>query len=86
MARPETRLPEAHGADADELRKIIGANICAAQDELGIKNEDLSHRVGLGLRLVQKHRSGKNSPTLSNLARYANVLEKPVAWFFEEHP
>lgn len=79
MARHGTRLPEAVG-----LRKRIGARICEAQRERGLTNEELALEVGLGLRLVQKHRAGANAPTLENLARYGRVLDRPVAWFFEE--
>lgn len=76
MSRLSTRL------DAS-LRLTVARNIRAAQEELGLKNEELAREVGFGLRLVQKHRAGENAPTLENLARYGRALRKPVAYFFE---
>lgn len=77
MARRGTRLPET------DLRRTIGERLCEAQRERGLTNDALAREVGLGLRLVQKHRAGDNTPSLENLARYGRVLGKPVAWFFD---
>jgi len=76
MARRETRLSET------DLRRTIGLRLCEAQRERGLTNDALAREVGLGLRLVQKHRAGDHAPTLENLARYGRVLGRPVAWFF----
>lgn len=77
MSRQTTRHPES-------VRHVIARNLRAAQAESGLDNEALAREVGLGLRLVQKHRAGHNAPSLDNLARYAKVLKKPVSFFFED--
>lgn len=77
MARQQKRHLE-----AAQLRKVIGGRITEAQANAGLTTEELAREVGLGLRLVQKHRAGDNAPTLENLARYARVLDRPVSWFF----
>lgn len=79
MTRQRTRQ-----MGADGLRDRIGQRIREAQKQAGLTNEELAARVGLGLRLVQKHRAGANAPSLENLARYGRVLGYPVSWFFEE--
>lgn len=86
MARHEPRRNGTPAIDPQALRDVIAANIKAAQSELGLRTEDLAREVGLGLRLVQKHRAGHNAPSFENLARYAQVLRRPIAWFFERHP
>lgn len=80
MARRDSR-----SLTAPALRKRLGDRIVEAQEEAGIETvEELARRVGLSLRLVQKHRAGDNAPSLANLGKYARVLGKPVAWFFED--
>lgn len=81
------REPRHEGADdAHELRLVIGENIKLAQAEAEIRTVDeLARKVGISVRLVQKHRAGDNAPGHENLLVYSRVLGKPVAWFFERH-
>lgn len=80
MTRHEQRHSEA------PVRLIIAARIRQAQEEQGIKTEDLAQRTGIDLRLVQKHRAGDNAPGDSNLRRYADAFGKSLAFFFTGDP
>jgi ribosome-binding protein aMBF1 (putative translation factor) len=80
-----TRHEPRHG-EADPVKLIIAARIRDAQEELGLKTEDLAHEIGISLRLVQKHRAGDNAPGNANLRRYAAVLKKPMSFFFTGEP
>lgn len=81
MTRHETRHTE-----AAPVRLIIAARIRQAQEEQGLKTENLAQQTGIPLRLVQKHRAGDNAPGDSNLRRYADALGKPLAYFFTGEP
>jgi transcriptional regulator with XRE-family HTH domain len=81
MTRRETRHSE-----TDPIKLIIAARIQEAQEELGLRTEDLAQQVGISLRLVQKHRAGDNAPGNANLRRYAAVLKKPLSYFFTGAP
>lgn len=85
MARHGTRHEEAPEVEPQALRDVIAENIKAGQKARGLSTEDLAREVRLGLRLVQKHRAGDNAPSFENLARYAQVLDRPIGWFFERH-
>ena len=79
MARHETRHREAL-----TLAETFGKRLCEAQELRGMKNEPLARATGIGLRLLQKHRSGSNLPSDENLLRYSRVLDLPVLWFFRD--
>ena len=53
---------------------------------LGLSQEELASRLGLALQQVQKYESGANRISASRLYQLCQVLEVPVAWFFEEMP
>lgn len=80
MTRRETRH------SAAPLRLIIAARIREAQAERDLKTEELAQRTGISLRLVQKHRAGDNAPGDDSLRRYAEVLNKPLSYFFTGEP
>lgn len=80
MTRHEARHTEA------PVRLIIAARIRQAQEERGLKTEDLAQQTGIDLRLVQKHRAGDNAPGDTNLRRYAEALGKPLSFFFTGDP
>jgi transcriptional regulator with XRE-family HTH domain len=79
MARHETR----HG-EAKTLAKVFGDRLCRAQEIRGIKTEPLARLTGVGLRDVQRHRSGKNLPKDETIRLYARVLDFPFLWFFQD--
>jgi transcriptional regulator with XRE-family HTH domain len=80
MTRRETRHDEA------PVRMIIAARIREAQEDEGLKTEELAHLTGISLRLVQKHRAGDNAPGDASLRRYAAALKRPLAYFFTGEP
>lgn len=55
-----------------------------AQRAAEINTETLARQVGVGLRVVQRWRSGDTEPAGRNLVRLAAVLRRDPAWFFED--
>lgn len=45
--------------------------------------EDLARELGVGLRLVQRWRSGHGAPSGHNLVLLAGALGKEAGWFYE---
>jgi transcriptional regulator with XRE-family HTH domain len=54
-----------------------------AQADAEIGNEDLARKIGVGLRLVQRWRSGAGEPSGQNLVALAAALEREPGWFYE---
>jgi transcriptional regulator with XRE-family HTH domain len=60
----------------------VTANLRAAQAESGLSNEALAQKAGVGLRLLQKWRSGEVEPRYESLLKLAPVLDRDVSWFY----
>lgn len=52
---------------------------------MGMTNEALATAVGVGVRLVQKWRSGETRPRYENLCRVAKATGHEVAWFYSDN-
>jgi transcriptional regulator with XRE-family HTH domain len=53
---------------------------------LGLSQEKLGERLGITFQQVQKYEKGTNRVGASRLQAIANILEVPVAFFFENAP
>lgn len=62
----------------------IAPQLRAAQAEAGLKNEDLARDVGVNVRLLSKWRAGTVMPSMPNLVKLSQRLNKPLDWFFRE--
>lgn len=53
---------------------------------LGVSQERLGDALGVSFQQVQKYEKGTNRISASRLQQIADVLEVPIAFFFEEIP
>lgn len=64
----------------------VGDRLRQRRRLLGLSQEELAARLGLALQQVQKYENGANRISASRLYQLGQLLEVPVAWFFEEMP
>lgn len=62
----------------------VGMNVRLRRKSLNISQGELAASLGLSFQQVQKYESGANRISASKLHDIAEMLETPVAWFFEE--
>jgi transcriptional regulator with XRE-family HTH domain len=73
--------------EADELRRVIGANVRLARRGAGMSQEDLIEAVdGLFVRQqLSTWENGHKQPRETTLARIGSVTGRSLAWFYEPH-
>ena len=64
----------------------VGMRMRQRRTLLGMSQTKLGDAVGLTFQQVQKYECGSNRMGASRLFEFANVLNVPVAYFFEEMP
>lgn len=64
----------------------VGIRIRTRRKLMGITQQELGRRLGLTFQQVQKYERGANRIGASRLYQLAEILEVPVAWFFEGLP
>ena len=74
-------MGEAIDRDGRVLRGRVAASARARRIALGLTQEMVAERGGLGPRLVQKIEAGTENLTLSTLARLAAALETDASVF-----
>lgn len=68
-----------------ELQELLGARIRICIEKAGFRTvEKFAFEFGIGKSTLSDVLSGKKSPTVSTLARWANALEIPLAEFFRD--
>ncbi len=67
-----------------EIDKEIGERVRVARLEKGLSQKALGAAIGLTFQQVQKYEKGTNRVSASRLRRVAEVLERPVTWFYGE--
>jgi transcriptional regulator with XRE-family HTH domain len=68
----------------DEKRKIIGERIKKARRVAGLTQSELSEKLDLGLRHIQKIEKGETALTIERLEVVSNILNVPLAYFLNE--
>lgn len=64
----------------------VGERLRLRRRLLGLSQEDLAELLGLALQQVQKYEAGANRVSASRLYQLSQVLDVPIAWFFEDMP
>lgn len=77
MARQDTR-------QAVTPQPPVAARIQQAQSEQNKTNGEVAEALGVSVRLYQKWKAGKVTPSYPNLVRLADFYGHPVSWFFSE--
>lgn len=67
------------------LQELLGARIRICIEENGYRTvEEFAFAFGIGKSTLSDILTGKKSPTVNTLARWANALGIPIATFFED--
>jgi transcriptional regulator with XRE-family HTH domain len=67
------------------LQELLGARIRICIEKAGYRTiEEFAFAFGIGKSTLSEVLTGKKSPTVSTLARWANALEIPLTKFFED--
>jgi len=64
--------------------KIVGANVRRLRRERGLTQEDLAGEAGLAMRHMGRIERGESNPTLSMMAKLADVLGVHLTALFAE--
>jgi transcriptional regulator with XRE-family HTH domain len=79
-ARPDKKKPRVVTA----VDRAVGRQLSKRRRMLGMSQLELSRRLGITHRQVQKYEEGVNRISVSRLVQIAEVLDAPVAWFFAD--
>src|SRR6187401_2926835 len=66
--------------------KYVGSRVRMRRIMLGMSQEKLGEALGLTFQQVQKYEKGTNRVGASRLQQISEVLQVPVAFFFEGRP
>lgn len=64
----------------------VGSRVRLRRTMLGLSQEKLGNALGITFQQVQKYEKGSNRIGASRLQNIANVLNVPVAFFFDDAP
>lgn len=79
MSKNDPKKPSAVDVAVSEKLKL-------ARKEMGLTQHELATEVKRTFQQIQKYESGKNRISAGVLYDMAQVLKKPVAWFFGDMP
>ncbi len=63
---------------------IVGTAMKRRRRQMGMSQVDLGHAVELGFQQIRKYERGDSSITVARLWRFAQVMEVPIAYFFQD--
>ena len=66
------------------IDRIVGAAIKRRRKQMGMSQVDLGHAVELGFQQIRKYERGDSSITVARLWRFAEVMDVPIAYFFQD--
>lgn len=70
----------------DKIDQHVGQKIQELRITMGLSRQELAEQIGVTHQQTQKYEKGVNRITAGRLAAIANVLQKPVGYFFEDIP
>jgi transcriptional regulator with XRE-family HTH domain len=68
------------------IDKYVGSRVRMRRMMLGMSQEKLGNALGLTFQQVQKYEKGTNRIGASRLQQISNILQVPVAFFFDGAP
>ena len=63
---------------------LLGLRIREARERRGMSQEDLAAAVSKDQRAISEYEAGKRKLAVTDLPRFATVLDAPLMYFFEE--
>src|SRR4051795_4312163 len=91
-AAPDHVIRPTHGSkmiakkSPDPTDKHVGSRVRMRRLMLGMSQEKLGDALGLTFQQVQKYEKGTNRIAASRLQQISQILQVPVAFFFEGAP
>jgi transcriptional regulator with XRE-family HTH domain len=70
----------------DQTDIHVGKRVRMRRLMLKMSQTDLAKTVGITFQQVQKYEKGSNRISSSRLQQFANVLDVPISYFFEDQP
>lgn len=67
----------------EDIDAHIGKRLRLRRTMLGLSQEVIARAVGISFQQVQKYEKGSNAMNASRLNEFAQVMQVPVAFFFE---
>lgn len=71
--------------DANSLTRLVGRNIYSKRKRLGLTQEELAERIGIGQQSLSRMEKGRIAPKFERLQIIADTLGCPVADLFREN-
>lgn len=82
---PTGEAPVANKAPSP-IDVYVGSRVRARRQAVGMSQEKLGDALGLTFQQVQKYEKGTNRVSGSRLQQLSNILQVPIAYFFEGGP
>ncbi|HEV3175000.1 MAG TPA: helix-turn-helix transcriptional regulator [Stellaceae bacterium] len=87
LARPAeveiaARVPGASNRERGEVDTLVGQRLREARLLAGLSQGQLGAHIGVTFQAVQKYESGENRLSASRLLAVAEILRRPVSFFF----
>jgi transcriptional regulator with XRE-family HTH domain len=87
QTKNKTLLPGTRGSDTPHPVDVhVGQRVKLRRTLMGMTQGKLGESIGLTFQQVQKYERGANRVSASKLWQLGNVLDVPVAFFFEDMP
>ena len=82
-ATPKVKSPQSRRLASQPLDRYIGDRLRSRRQLLGMSQTQLAHAIGVSFQQVQKYEKGANRIGSGLLYRLAELLEVPIAYFYE---
>ncbi|MCA9884922.1 MAG: helix-turn-helix domain-containing protein [Anaerolineae bacterium] len=69
----------------DDAKKRFGERVRRARLDMGLKQEELAKILGTSQAVVSNVENGVSAISVSDLPRWADALNKPIMYFYDEH-
>ena len=83
MAEHEVQSEDFNSTSSD-INISIGKRLVSRRKMLRLSQEDLAKACGVSSQQIWKYENGLSSIKPSRLVRFAEFLDTPVSWFFDE--
>jgi len=84
--KPERKVGRPRVGTPNPIDVHVGSRVRLRRTLLGMSQEKLGDAIGLTFQQIQKYERGANRIGASRLFELSQVLDVPVAFFFEEMP
>lgn len=65
-------------------KELVGIQLKKARKQMSLSQEDLAKKIGISRMMISRYEVGSSDIPLEKLQRIAELLQKPVSFFFGE--